>query len=158
MSRRRMEPVEIDDIDRLIINETQGGFPISETPFADVADRLGLAEDDLITRVKHLRKSGVLSRFGPMYHAERMGGGLTLAAIAVPDNYDFDAVAEQVNAFPEVAHNYARECVYNMWFVLATETPEGVAETIKAIKEKTGLEVKNMPKEEEFFIGLRFEA
>ena len=71
---------------------------------------------------------------------------------------DFDAVVEKVNAFPEVAHNYEREHALNMWFVLATETPEGIEETCKKIELATGYPVYNMPKEEEFFVELKFEA
>ena len=43
-----------------------------------------------------------------LYHAERLGGGLSLYAIRVPED-QFERVKEQVNAFPEVAHNYARD-------------------------------------------------
>ena len=71
---------------------------------------------------------------------------------------EFDRVAEIVNGFPEVAHNYARDHVLNMWFVLATETPERIGEAIAAIEKATGFPVYNMPKLEEFFVGLRFEA
>jgi DNA-binding Lrp family transcriptional regulator len=108
-------------------------------------------------RLAALLDSGTLSRFGPMYHAERLGGGLTLAAMQVPPE-DFERVAEIVNAFPEVAHNYAREHALNMWFVLATETPERIGQVIAAIERDTGYKVHNMPKQEEFFVGLRFEA
>jgi DNA-binding Lrp family transcriptional regulator len=92
-----------------------------------------------------------------MYHAEQLGGGLTLAALRVPPA-DFERVAAQVNAFPEVAHNYARDHELNMWFVLATETPQAIAETIRAIEQATGYPVYNMPKREEFFVGLKFEV
>jgi hypothetical protein len=67
-------------------------------------------------------------------------------------------VAEIVNGFPEVAHNYAREHEFNMWFVLATETPARINEVIGEIEKATGYTVYNMPKLEEFFVGLRFEA
>ncbi|MBL6933606.1 MAG: AsnC family transcriptional regulator [Rhodospirillales bacterium] len=147
----------MDDTDRAIINEYQGGFPLTEEPFEDVGAQLGITAREALERVTRLLEDGVLSRFGPMYHAEKMGGGLTLAALEVPED-DFDRIAEIVNAFPEVAHNYARDHIFNMWFVLATETPEGVAETIAAIENATGLKVHNMPKQEEFFVGLRFEA
>ena len=93
----------------------------------------------------------------PHYHAERLGGGLTLAAMQVSPE-DFERVAAIVNAFPEVAHNYAREHALNMWFVLATETPERIDQVIAAIERDTGYKVYNMPKQEEFFVGLRFEA
>ncbi len=147
----------LDPLDRAIINELQGGFPLCEAPYAAVAEQLGTSENELITRLQRLLEQKILSRFGPMYHAERLGGGLTLAAMAIPHE-QFDAVAEQVNTFPEVAHNYAREHELNMWFVLATETPQRIDEVIGEIEERTGFSVINMPKEQEFFIGLRFEA
>ena len=147
----------MDAVDRAIVNGLQGGFPVSDRPYAEVAAQLDLTEDELIRRLDALLAQGVLSRFGPMYHAERLGGGLTLAAMTVPPA-DFERVAEIVNAFPEVAHNYAREHVFNMWFVLATETPERIGEVIEEIERATGYKVYNMPKLEEFYVGLRFEA
>ena len=148
-----MSLAELDALDRRLINRLQEGLPLSPRPFAAVAGELGVAEDALLERLARLRASGVLSRFGPMYHAERLGGGLTLAALAVPEA-DFERVSEAVNAFPEVAHNYRREHPLNMWFVLATETPSRIAEVIAAIEAATGLPVYNMPKEEEFHVRL----
>ncbi len=146
----------MDTRDTTIINQLQGGFPITERPYAEVAKTLAITEKELIERLENLLAEGLLSRFGPMYHAERLGGGLTLAALHVADA-DFDRVAEQVNHFPEVAHNYQREHHLNMWFVLATETVERIDEVLTEIERKTGCRVYNMPKIEEFFVGLRFE-
>ena len=147
----------MDEMDRLIVNELQGGFPIAKRPFAKAARLLGLPEDELIVRIQALLDQGVLTRFGPLYNAEAMGGGLTLAAMKVPEER-FPEVAAQVNAFPEVAHNYAREHALNMWFVVATETPERIDAVLSEIKSATGMDVYNMPKTEEFFLSLRFEA
>ena len=153
----RVSSIELDRTDRNIINALQGGFPLSAHPYADVAADLGLNENDLIARLQRLLDDGALSRFGPMYHAERLGGGLTLAAMKVPEDA-FDTVTEAVNAFPEVAHNYARDHAFNMWFVLATETPERISQVLDEIESATGYPVYNMPKSEEFFIGLRLEV
>ncbi len=147
----------MDALDRKIVNALQGGFPISERPYAEAAARLEMGEDELITRVDALLEAGVLSRFGPLYHAERLGGALTLAAMAVPEE-DHDRVAEIVNGFPEVAHNYARDHALNMWFVIATETPARIAEVVAEIEAATDVAVYDMPKIEEFYIGLRVEA
>ncbi len=147
--------VELDALDRRIINRLQDGFPISEHPYAEVAAELDTDEATLIARLQALLDTGILSRFGPMYHAERLGGALTLAAIAVAPA-DFERVTEQVNAFPEVAHNYARDHELNMWFVLATETPQRIPVVIREIERITGYPVFNMPKKEEFFVGLKF--
>ncbi|MDA1097665.1 MAG: AsnC family transcriptional regulator [Proteobacteria bacterium] len=147
----------LDEIDRRIINALQGGFPICPAPFAAAAETIGIGQDDLLQRLQRMRAGGLLSRFGPMYHAEKLGGALTLAAMAVPEDR-FETVAAQVNAHQEVAHNYAREHHLNMWFVLATEQGARIGEVLAEIEAETGLTVFNMPKREEFFIGLRFEA
>ncbi len=147
----------MDELDRRIINELQGGFPVSERPFRDSAGRLGTSESELITRLRCMLDDGLLTRFGPMFNAERMGGALSLCAMQVPPDR-FDEVAEQVNAFPEVAHNYQRDHAMNMWFVLATETPQALDETLRRIERVTGLPVFNLPKEQEFYVGLHFQV
>ena len=147
----------MDELDSAIVNRLQGGFPLVERPFAVVAAELGLAEEDLIARVRKLLEKGVLTRFGPMYQVERMGGAFSLAAMRVPPG-DFDHVAEIVNALPEVAHNYEREHAYNMWFVLATEKPEGIARAIARIERETGLPVLNLPKLREYFVEFKLEV
>lgn len=147
----------MDRLDRNIINTLQQGFPICEQPYAEVAARLGTSEEELLTRLQRLLDEGLLTRFGPMYHAEQMGGGLTLAAMRVPE-WDFERVSELVNRHPEVAHNYQRDHALNMWFVLATETPERIAHIIDIIERETRYPVFNMPKQREFYIGLRFVA
>ena len=147
----------MDEIDRRIINGLQDGFPLSSRPYAEAAKALGLDEGVLLQRLQILRADNVLTRFGPLFNAEAMGGGLTLAAMKVPEPR-FEEVAAIVNSFPEVAHNYAREHALNMWFVVATERPEDVQEVLDAIADGTGLEVYDMPKAEEFSLSLRFEA
>lgn len=154
---RPAETVTLDAIDRRVVSALQGGLPVCERPYAEAAAGLGLTEDELLARLERLLTDGVLTRFGPMYHAERLGGAFTLAAIKVPAE-DFERVADIVNSFPEVAHNYQREHAFNMWFVLATERPERVGEVIGDIERATGLKVHNLPKLEEFYVGLRFEA
>lgn len=149
--------MELDALDRAIVNRLQDGFPICEHPYAVVADELGMGEQDLLARLGRLLHERVLTRFGPMYHAERMGGGLSLAAMKIPPE-DFERVAEIVNRMPEVAHNYARDHALNMWFVLATETPQGQQEAIAAIERESGYSVYNMPKIKEFFVELKLRA
>lgn len=147
----------LDDIDRALINRLQDGIAVVDRPFLDVATALSLSEEQVCDRLSRLLQSGALSRFGPMMDAKRLGGGLTLAALAAPSER-FDAVAEIVNGFDEVAHNYARDHQFNMWFVLATEDHDAVEATCRAISEKTGLEVLNFPKLTEYALRLRFEA
>lgn len=152
-----MTGAALDAIDRQIVNSLQGGFPVSERPYEEAADALGIEEAELLSRLNSLNERGLMSRFGPMYHAERLGGDVTLAALAVPPER-YDEVADMVNAHAEVAHNYARTHAFNMWFVIASETAERIVQVIGEIEQETGLEVLNLPKLEEFFIGLKVEV
>jgi len=147
----------MDELDRQIINQLQGGFPVCERPFQEVAEALDTTENELIARIQGMLDDGLLTRFGPLYHAENMGGALSLCAMKVPAE-SFDEKAEQVNAFPEVAHNYQRDHELNMWFVLATETAEQLDKCLHKIEKTTGLPVLNFPRKEEFYVGLRFKV
>lgn len=149
--------VALDALDRRIINALQGGFPLVEEPFAQVAESLQIDESTLTGRLAHLLEERVLTRFGPLFDIERLGGSFVLAAMAVPEEC-FDAVAGQVNALPEVAHNYRREHALNMWFVLAAESSADIDAAIERIERDTGLAVYAFPKEREFFVELKLSA
>ncbi len=151
------DETDLDDTDRRIVNALQEGFPLEPRPYAAAAARLGIGEAELIARLGAMLEERTITRFGPFYDAEALGGAFCLCAMAVPEDR-FGEVTETVNAFPEVAHNYARTHRLNMWFVLATETPEGIGAAADAIAAATGLAVLRFPKEREFFIGFRVVA
>lgn len=147
----------LDDLDRAIINRLQLPLPIESRPFAAVGLELGCSEAELVARTKKLLETAVLTRFGPFIDAEAMGGAFCLCAMAVPAER-FDTVAEIVNGFEEVAHNYERDHALNMWFVLATDNPETIARVAKRIGDATGCEVLLFPKECEYFVGFKVAA
>ncbi|AOW14322.1 protein nirG [Hydrogenophaga crassostreae] len=149
--------------DARLVAFLHGGFPLTDRPFADVAEQLGCPEDVVIERLQRLLSHGDLSRFGPLFQIERAGGRFVLAAMAVPEPR-FDAVAELLNGISEVAHNYRRESAHpdqpnatplNMWFVLAVESADLIAPTIAHIEAVTGLSVFDFPKDREFFVELK---
>ena len=147
--------VELDDVDRLLLNNLQGDFPVTHRPFADVAARLGLREDDVIARLQRLVDCGALSRFGTILNAPELGGQRTLAAMHVPAER-FDEVAAFVNGLDAVSHNYERTHHLNMWFVISSEDETEIQRTIDGIEDETGLSVLNMPTLEEYFVDIRF--
>jgi siroheme decarboxylase len=144
----------MDAVDRRIIASLQGGLPLCHRPYAEAALGLGITEAELINRIGQLVEAGVLSRFGPLFNVEAMGGSYVLAAMAVPEDV-FEAVTSMVNAHVEVAHNYEREHLLNMWFVVAAETAERAAAVIDEIALETGLDVYAMPKLDEYFVELK---
>ena len=147
----------LDETSRALINRLQEDLPMDSRPFAAVGRELGISEEDVIARITEMKEAGAITRFGPFFDAAAMGGAFCLCAMEVPSER-FDEVMIEVNDFPEVAHNYERDHALSMWFVLATETPEGIADTAARIERKTGLPVLCFPKLQEFFIGFRVTA
>jgi DNA-binding Lrp family transcriptional regulator len=115
----------MDAKDKILINALHGGVPIEDRPYAMIGKQLGMTEEGVLKRLRALLEDRALSRFGPLYDAAKLGGAFTLAAMTVPEER-FDEVVEIVNAFPEVAHNYAREHALNMWFVIGVERKRNI--------------------------------
>ena len=145
----------MDDLDRRLINRLQHGLPLVRQPWQQLATELASQPGELLDRLHALLEDGVLTRFGPMFDIERLGGAFTLAALQVPEAR-FDTVAAQLNALPQVAHNYRREHRWNMWFVLACASAAELAATLSRIAALTGLPVLNLPKEHTYHVGLYF--
>jgi DNA-binding Lrp family transcriptional regulator len=144
----------LDGVDARLVDHLQSGFPITDRPFARIGEALGLAEEEVLERLRALLSGGVLARLGPLYQIERAGGSWLLAALEVPPGR-FEDVAAQVNAHLQVAHNLRREHRLNMWFVVAADSQEGVAGCLRAIEAETGLRPHCFPTEREFRAGLR---
>ena len=110
-----------------------------------------------MARVEALLAGGTLSRFGPLFQIERLGGRFVLAAMQVPEAA-LDRAVAIVNAHREVAHNYERAHRFNLWFVVAAEDRAAIAPLLSRIEAETGYPVLDLPREEEFFVGLELAA
>jgi DNA-binding Lrp family transcriptional regulator len=144
----------LDEVDRRLLNDFQRDFPLTERPYAAVAERLGVDEAEILRRLERLSSAGAVSRVGPVLRPQRVGAS-TLAAMAVPAER-LAEVAELVNTFSEVNHNYEREHRFNLWFVLTAADEERLAEVIEEIEGRTGIEVLDLPMLAEFHIDLGF--
>ncbi len=143
----------LSDIDKAIINQLQKGFPVCHAPYAEAGKALGISGEELISRINTLLEQGYLSRFGPMFDMDEMGGAVELAAMQVPTQ-QFEAVTAYLNELDEIAHNYQRQHALNMWFVIASDSQESLRKSIETIEKNTGLSVFRMPKLQTFYINL----
>lgn len=144
-------------VDAVLIQELQKGLAVIDRPFFDLAARLGMTEEAVCQRLTELRAEGLLTRFGPMYNIEKLGGTFSLVAMEVPRER-WEEVVDLVNRFPEVAHNYEREHRLNMWMVVAALLASQLAEVLNKIEQATGLKPYSMPKLKEFYLNLQLEV
>jgi DNA-binding Lrp family transcriptional regulator len=152
-ARRLAAPV-LSQLQQDLLDAYQRDFPLSPTPYADLARRFGVSEEQVIQSLRELTESGVISRIGPVFRPKRLGVS-TLAAMEVPPARLVE-VAELVSSLPEVNHNYEREHRFNLWFVLTAEDDAHLQAALAEIETATGLAVMSLPMLAEFHIDLGF--
>jgi len=143
-----------DRLKQDLLDIAQRDFPLTPRPYAALADRLGVTEDDVLAAFREMKEKRLLGRIGAVYRPG-VAGASTLAAMAVPPE-DLAAVAATVSAFPEVNHNYERENTVNLWFVVTAPDLAARDRVLDAIEAKTGLKVLRLPMEEDYHLDLGF--
>ncbi len=121
----------IDATDRAIITATQAGLPLVPRPYAQVAQDLGMDEQTLHDRLRHLQDRGIIRRVAaaPNHYAL----GMVANGMSVWDVEDA-RVAElgaQIGALDCVSHCYERpralpDWPYNLFAMLHGTTREEV--------------------------------
>ena len=144
----------IDDVDAALIDEYQSDFPIRERPFEAVGAELGIPGSEALERVERLREEGIFRRFGAVLNPPVIGSS-TLAAVSAPEDR-FDEVAEVINGYQQVNHNYAREHEWNMWFVVTAGSRGTRDRIIDEIEDRTGCSVLVLPMLTDYYIDLEF--
>ena len=77
------EQVEIDELDKAILNEIQSHFPIVSRPYEEVGERVGAPEAEVVRRVQAMMASGVIRRIGANFTSRKLGYTSTLCAAHV---------------------------------------------------------------------------
>lgn len=147
-------PAQLTALEKCLLDEYQRGFPLCPAPFANIAQQLGVREDEVINTLESLQNRGYISRVGPVFTPQRAGAS-TLAAMAVPEE-QLETIAAFVSRFDEVNHNYQREHDFNLWFVVTAPDQARVEQVLDDIENVTGIAVLNLPLERAFYIDLGF--
>jgi len=145
----------MNELQRNLLNDFQHDFPLSPTPYADMAARLGATEQEVLVSLQSLKECGAISRIGAVVRPNQVGVS-TLAAMAVPPD-ELEAVAALVSGYTEVNHNYEREHRLNLWFVAQALDAARLQAVLDEIAARTGYEVLSFPLEEDYHIDLGFD-
>src|SRR5689334_20196017 len=125
----------------------QGSFELRPDPFAGVAEKAGIGEDEVLERVQYLLDKRIIREVTPIFDTRALGYESMLVAAKVDSEYPHRA-AQVINSHPGVTHNYLRNHDFNLWFTLAVEpgSPLGMQGTLEVLREKTGAEsIRQLP-------------
>lgn len=146
----------MEKIDRKILDKLQSGLELEASPFKKIAAELGIEAEELLQRVKKLKKEGYIRRLGGVFRSSRLGYKSTLVALELKED-NFYQVAEIINQHPGVTHNYRRDHKLNLWFTLSTASALDREKFLAQIKAMPGVkELYQLPKEKFFKLNVFF--
>jgi siroheme decarboxylase len=147
----------MDEIDKKILNILQKEFPLEERPFLIVAEKCGISEDEVLSRIQKLKDVGIIRRIGAVFDGAKLGRVSTLCAARVPDD-EINNFVQIVNANKNVTHNYRRNNEYNIWFTVSAATAQELEAFLADVKEKTGVtDIQDMRAVRTFKINASFD-
>lgn len=151
--------IELDEMTKKLLQFAQDSFPLTTTPFAEIASKFGLDEEEVVSRFCKLKEMGVIRRIAPAIDVKKMEKRVsTLIGMKVLSE-DIEKVAEIINGYKGVTHNYERAHEYNIWFTLSDKSEENLKKTLEEIKKKTGIhDVLNLHAVRFFKLGVRFQV
>ena len=147
---------KLERIDSELLNLIQEGLPLTTRPYHTLGESLGVGEEEVLSRLKALKASGLIRRIGAVFDSRSMGYYSTLCACRVPEER-LEEVAEIISREPGVTHNYQRDHSLNLWFTLTVPDAEEGLKTIRRLEHETGLKIENMPAKKVFKIKVSFE-
>jgi siroheme decarboxylase len=148
--------VALSEADKRLLDAMQGRFPLDRRPYARVAQDVGMAEDEVIARIRELIADRIIRQVTPIYDTRAFGYGSMLVAARVDAEHPWRA-AKIVNSHPGVSHNYLRNHEFNMWFTIAVEEDSklGLQGTLDVLQELTGAtSIRQLPTLELFKIRM----
>ncbi|CFX92323.1 Transcription regulator AsnC-type [Syntrophomonas zehnderi OL-4] len=146
----------LDKTDQVMLNILQNSLPLSVQPYKDIAQELGIEEDEVLKRIARLKSEGLIRRIGGIMNSSKLGFSSTLCAMSVPEDR-IEATAELINQMTGVTHNYLREHHYNVWFTLTVRSQAEVKKQLKELEEVSGLKVISMPASKVYKINVSFD-
>jgi DNA-binding Lrp family transcriptional regulator len=149
--------ISIDEIDRAILNRIQSDFPIISRPYLSIAQNLHLSEEQVMKRLKRLKKEGIIRRIGGNFVPEKLGFVSTLCAAKVSRD-KINSFARTVNRYPGVTHNYRRDNKYNIWFTFIAQSMDEIKKNLENISQETGVKgIINLPATRMYKIKAHFD-
>ncbi len=144
----------LTEIDRKLLTLLQKEFPLTQRPYYEIAKKLNIPEEEVISRLQYLIKSNIIRKFGAILNARKIGYVSTLAAIDSKDE-EIEKIAAIINTYEGVTHNYQREGHPNIWFTLTEPNTELLEKHLSEIEEKTKTKIIKMPMTQVYKIGVK---
>ncbi|ADL12090.1 AsnC family transcriptional regulator [Acetohalobium arabaticum] len=137
-------PVQLSELDKAIIREVQEELSLEERPYQQIAERIGISEEELLERLEVLKERGQLRRMGVILYHRRLGYSANgMGAWVVPEEKR-EEIGGLMAGYDEISHVYERptypDWPYSLFSMIHCRNREQVERIAADISQKTGIE------------------
>ncbi len=131
-----------DEVEKIILMEVQYNLPLTEQPFVDLAENLGLKANEIFEKLKEFKQRGVIKRIGTNlnYRAFKRIGKAALVAFTCSEDEAL-RIAEIINeSIDSLKHNFLRNHErYKIWFTFKGESKEEMLRKVEELAKRCGV-------------------
>jgi DNA-binding Lrp family transcriptional regulator len=134
----------LSEFEKKIIAATQGDIPVTQRPYRDIAEEIGISEAELIAALQGLCDRGIIRRFGATLRHQKSGITANAMVAWQVDETIVENTGEALARFPAVSHCYRRNPApgwpYNLYTMVHARDEKECLETTRQMAEQTGIE------------------
>ena len=112
----------LTELEKKIIASIQNDIALTERPYLEISEKLGISEQTLLKVLKDLCDKGVIRRFGATIRHQKSGFEANAMVAWIVDEERVDEVGNLMASFSEVSHCYLRdptdEWPYNLYTMI----------------------------------------
>ena len=150
--------MELDRTNQRLLNIIQTGFPLTERPYREIGEVLGILEEEVLQRLEELISENFVRFIGAIINTTSLGFESALVAFKIASE-KISHAAEFVNSHPGVSHNYERNDAYNLWFTIAVPEDIDLKSTVTKLYKLSGAsELLILPALKMYKIGVVLDA
>jgi siroheme decarboxylase len=135
--------MSFDKYDKLLIPLLCQNISDSMYPFGDLAEKVGLSEDEVITRIKEYKTSGKMRRFGAILNHQKAGFSNNAMSVWNIPTDKVDEIGEKLAEYSEISHCYIRpkfdDWKFNIYAMIHSTSEGGPKDIVEAIAKDLGI-------------------
>jgi DNA-binding Lrp family transcriptional regulator len=126
-----------------ILAKLPSQFPLTDRPYKEMAETIGMNEDELIGTLRSLKTSGLLRRVAAVLYHRKVSYSHNAMVVWKVDEKDMEKIGAVMASFPEVSHCYERDTggywAYNLYTMVHGKHYEDCIKSVERIADQTGI-------------------
>ncbi len=134
----------LTSLDREIIRKLQEDFPMTLTPYEDIASDLRITEKELLNSIERYKTNGILRRVGGVVRHQKLGYHSNAMVVWLVPEDQIEEVGQQMAAHSAVSHCYQRPSLpdfpYNLYTMIHGKEVGDCEKVVQELSQATGIE------------------